>query len=109
MGLPVICTEHENQRSVVQQGGLFIDMRRNGRLTELLRSPDRPHLAHLGREGRRIVEQHYDLQVLKRRYLEEYVAIAASPSTLPVYSLRRKLASNLRNAVRASARLFHAV
>lgn len=106
MGLPVICTRHVNQRLIVKEG-VFVDMSRRGALTEALRSADRAELAALGRRGRAIAEREYDLRVLRRKYLEAYQRIAAAPSSLPRYSLRRKLGANLRNVVRQTLRLVH--
>lgn len=106
MGLPVVCTNHVNQRSIVKQG-LFIEMKRPGALTAALRDTDRARFAELGRRGRAIAEQHYDLQILKRQYLDRYREIAAAPSSLPNYSLKQKVMANLRNAIRRSAGAIH--
>ena len=106
MGLPVICTNHVNQRSIVQEG-LFIDMSRRGALTAALRDTGREALAEIGRRGRAVAERDYDLQRLKRKYVETYHRIAAAPSSLPGYTLKSRLAANLRNLVRRSARLVH--
>jgi glycosyltransferase involved in cell wall biosynthesis len=106
MGLPVICTDHVNQRSIVKEG-LFVDMAKPGALTAALRDTPRNRLEELGRRGRAIAERDYDLQVLKRRYLEQYRAIAAAPSSLPVYSFKTKLNANLKNLLRRSGRLIH--
>lgn len=106
MGLPVICTRHVNQRSIVKEG-IFVDMARRGALTEALRRADRAELAALGRRGRAIAERDYDLRVLRRKYLDAYRMIAAAPSSLPRYSLGRKLGANLRNIARQSLRLVH--
>ncbi|KFB77981.1 glycosyltransferase family 4 protein [Candidatus Accumulibacter cognatus] len=104
MGLPVICTNHRNQRAIVKEG-IFIDMRQAGALTKALRDTDRSTLAALGQRGRKIVLEHYDLAVLKRKYIERYDTIASSPTSLPTYSFANKLACNARNVVRLAARL----
>ena len=106
MGLPVICTNHVNQREIVKEG-IFIDIMKPGALTHALQSTSRRDLAALGRRGREIACQHYDLDVLKRQYLERYQAIAKAPNSLPTYSFRSKLASNARNAVRQATRLIY--
>lgn len=104
MGLPVFCTTHANQRLIVGDG-VFVDMQVPGALTAALRNTTPERRAELGRLGRARAEQHYDLRVLKQQYLDRYAAIAAAPSTLPTYSLQRKLAANLRNALRQSRQL----
>ena len=105
MGLPVACTDHPNQREIVREA-LFVDMRRPGALLAALRDTPRERLQALAQRGPAIVAEHYDLATLKRQYVERYAAIAASPSTLPRYSLRRKIAANLGNAWRRSTGLF---
>ena len=104
MELPVICTMHENQRSVVQEG-LFVDMTRHGELARLMRDRDAKCWAELGRMGRAVVEREYDLQVLKRRYLDRYAAMAAAPSSLPRYSWKTQAGANARNLWQRLARM----
>ena len=104
MGLPVVCTNHVNQRSIVQQGR-FIDMRHPAALTAALRPEARAELAQLGARGREIVAQTYDLSVLKQRYVEQYRAIHAAPSSLPTYSMQTQLRANVRNVLRSATRL----
>ena len=106
MGLPVFCTDHPNQKLIVQHG-LFVDMRRPGVLTAALRDTPPHKLVDLARQGRERAEQHYDLRVLKQQYLQQYETIATAPSSLPRYTLGRKLAANLRNVLRRSRRAFH--
>jgi glycosyltransferase involved in cell wall biosynthesis len=104
MGLPVICTNHRNQRALVKEG-IFIDVAKAGALTSALRDTDRDELVALGKRSRQIVLQHYDLSVLKRRYLERYQMIASSTVTLPTYSLGKRVVANARNVARGAARL----
>lgn len=106
MGLPVICTDHVNQRSIVKEG-LFVDMKRPGALAAALSGTDRAAFAALGRRGRAVAEHDYDLEVLKAKYLDAYRAIAAAPSTLPGYTLKTRIAANLRNVVRRIERMVH--
>lgn len=101
MGLPVICTNHANQRSIVKEG-IFIDMEQRGALTDTLRNADRNALAELGKKGRRIAEAEYDHDILRERYIQKYRSIAATPVDLPKYSLKGKLKANLRNALAKS-------
>ncbi len=101
MGLPVFCTDHLNQRQIVQEG-VFIDMRQEGALTTALNSIPSERLAELRRRGLAVAQQTYDWRVLVRRYLEQYSLIAAAPVHLPRYSWRSRLAANLRNLRRRS-------
>ncbi len=103
MGLPVVCTQHDNQRQLVQHG-VFIDMKQPGALTAALRDTPPAVLAEMGRRGREVVARHYDLQVLRQRYLDEYARIAAAPSSLPTHTLGRQVQAHARNALRRAAR-----
>lgn len=104
MGLPVVCTAHPNQRSIVQQG-VFIDMEKSGVLTDVLRSTSRQEWRALGQRGLQVARECFDLAVLKRLYLERYAAIAAAPAVLPRYTVKTKLAANAKNAWRRASRL----
>lgn len=99
MGLPVICTNHPNQKSIVQEG-IFIDMKQPGALNDVLKNRDPNVLKALAKKGRKIVETEYDLTVLKQRYIEKYTEIANSEVVLPKYSVTDKLRSNLSNFLR---------
>lgn len=105
-GLPVICTNHVNQRSIVQEG-IFIDMSKPGALAAALRGSNRETLARIGAKGREIAVANYDLKMLKERYLTKYREIAATAAQLPRYGMRVKLASNLHNALKGLNRLVH--
>lgn len=83
-GLPVFCTNHPNQRSIVKEG-IFVDMREAGALTRALQSRGRDELRSIGRRGREIAIEHYDLAKLKQGYLDAYRRIGRSPSTLPAF------------------------
>ena len=106
MGLPVICTDHINQREIVKEG-LFIDVMKPGALTQALLGSNRNELIALTRRGREIVEKHYDLAVLKRHYLTHYQRMGASALAPPVYSWRNKLASNAKNVARQLVQLVY--
>lgn len=96
MGLPVFCADNPNQRAIVKEG-LFVDMERRGALTAALRDTPRERLQELGRRGRHVVEQHYDLQVLKAQYLERYRSMATAPSSLLSYGPRSRGLLQLRS------------
>lgn len=99
MGLPVICSNHKNQRAVVKEG-IFIDVTKPGALTEALSHTDRATFVALGHRGQEIVREHYDLTVLKRQYLMRYQAISSAPVSLPIYSFQSKLVTNAKNGAR---------
>ena len=106
MGLPVVCSDHVNQRSIVREG-IFVDMRRPGALADALRHVDRSTLASLGKRGRRIAEQNFDLRVLRDAYLQRYAAIVQSPPNLPRFTFRTRLRAHVMNTVRSAADLLH--
>jgi len=105
MGLPVICTNHPNQRAIVKEG-IFIDVTRSGALAQAIRDADRAWLAELGRRGREIVLENYDLRLLKKHYIERYRWIAASTVRLPAYGWKNRLQANARNTARKLVRRF---
>jgi 1,2-diacylglycerol 3-alpha-glucosyltransferase len=106
MGLPVISTQHPNQRAIIQQG-LFIDMKAPGALSAVLRDTPKERLKELGRRGREVAQRDYDLHKLRSSYISRYHAIAASPSELPRYDLKAKLNANLGNALKRVARILN--
>jgi glycosyltransferase involved in cell wall biosynthesis len=96
MELPVFCTDHPNQKSIVKEG-VFIDMKTKGALTQALLETSKQTLGELGQRGRQIVEENYDLNTLRQRYIDWYSMIEKSKPILPRYTLTKKLVSNLRN------------
>jgi 1,2-diacylglycerol 3-alpha-glucosyltransferase len=104
MGLPVISTNHVNQRSIIMEG-IFIDMARTGALTSALRDSDRSTFASLGKRGRMLAEKNYDLKVLKQQYIERYRIIAAAPVSIPSYNFQNKIKSNIRNIFKGMGRV----
>lgn len=96
MGLPVISTNHPNQQSIIKDG-IFIDMSLSGALTAALRQRDPRVLAELGKKGVETAHRLYDIKVLRQRYLDTYARLAATPVSLPKYSLSSRLRSNIRN------------
>ncbi|MBN8449952.1 MAG: glycosyltransferase family 4 protein [Candidatus Accumulibacter sp.] len=100
-GLPVVCTNHQNQRSIVKEG-IFIDITKPGELTRVLRDTDREVLSTLGKRGRETVLKNYDLALLKQQYIKHYERIASCPVAMPEFSLKDKIAANAKNAVRSA-------
>lgn len=99
MGLPVISTDHPNQQSIIKDG-IFIDMSQPGALTTKLKQRDTRMLAELGRKGVKRARRFYDLKVLRQNYLDTYARLAATPVSLPKYTLSVQLRSNIRNILR---------
>jgi glycosyltransferase involved in cell wall biosynthesis len=99
MGLPVICTNHPNQKSIVKEG-LFINMSQAETLAQVLSIENRGSLKCFIEKGLAIAREHYDLQILKHQYIEHYQRISASAPQLPTYSLSKKLMAHLRNTLR---------
>ena len=99
MGLPVFCTDHVNQRSIVKDG-VFLDMRKAGVLTGALSQVNQTLLGSLRTKGPENAAKHYDLALLRQRYIDQYRRITDAPDSLPHYSLRTKVAANLGNGLR---------
>jgi len=99
MGLPVFCTDHVNQRSIVKDG-VFLDMRKAGVLTGALSQVNQTLLESLCTKGPENAARYYDLALLRQRYIDQYRRITDAPDSLPHYSLRTKVAANLGNGLR---------
>jgi glycosyltransferase involved in cell wall biosynthesis len=104
MGLPVYCTDHPNQRSIVRHG-VFVDMARPGALRSAFTARDPRQLGALAQQGRAWALEQYDLGQLKAEYLRHYRRLADAPSTLPAYTWRQAAGSHTRNLWRALRRL----
>lgn len=106
MGLPVFCTNHPNQRSIVREG-VFVDMARPGALAAALRDTSPERRSELGRRGREIAVAEYDLARLRERYIEVYRRVASSPMTLPAAAPSQRLKSQLRHALQRARQRLH--
>lgn len=105
MGLPVISTEHPNQRAIIQEG-IFVDMNAPGAVTAALQNTSRERFAELGKLGRAIAVRDYDLATLRQRYIDHYRAISAAPaSPLPRFTVGDQIQANARNLVKRARRL----
>lgn len=98
MGLPVFCTNHPNQRSIVRDG-VFLDMSQPGTLSRALKNRDQAQMAKLKANGPVVVSQHYSLTQLQKFYIEHYSTISKTVVSLSSYSLRAKLRHNLYGIV----------
>jgi 1,2-diacylglycerol 3-alpha-glucosyltransferase len=98
-GLPVICTNHPNQVSIVREG-IFIDVGKDGALSHVLSSNDRETFRRIGERARGIAESIYDERVLKYRYVEAYQRICALQPELPQWNWQRRIVANARNVVK---------
>jgi 1,2-diacylglycerol 3-alpha-glucosyltransferase len=108
MGVPVIATNHPNQRAIIEQG-IFVDMAKPGALSAALREATPEQLRELGRRGREVAVREYDLEKLRQRYVEHYSAIAAAPARLPRYSFAKRLGANARNSLKRATNLLKAI
>ncbi len=103
-GLPVICTHHANQRSIVQKG-IFIDMAKVGDLTAVLTADRRSDWPSIGRQGLEIARNQYDIQSLKKQYIAKYIEISGRAQPLPKWTLSRRMRQNLQGSWRSAIRL----
>lgn len=103
-GLPVVCTDHPNQRSIVKEG-VFVDMRKTGALTAALGDLRPSDIAELGERARFIACKYYDIDRLVCDYIAAYHRIASLPAVVPSYSLRHRIAANMRSALRKGREL----
>lgn len=105
MGLPVISTQHSNQRAIIQEG-IFIDMEQPGALTAALRDTPKERFAELAVRGRAVAERDYDLNKLKQRYIDQYRAISAAPAgELPRLTVGDRLGANAANLIKRARAL----
>lgn len=86
MALPVFCTSHPNQRSIVGEGGIFVDMRAPAALAAAVRQHSPDALAARGRAGRQVVERDFDQSMLPDRYVALYQRLADMPPQLPQWT-----------------------
>ena len=101
MGLPVICTDHPNQKAIVQQG-IFIDVRKPGALSSVFRDTSREELRDVGRRCLEVARRDYDLAGLKDAYKRQYARIANAPDSLPRHTMWRAMGSNFKGLVRSA-------
>lgn len=99
MGLPIICTNHSNQREIVKEG-IFVDMGAQGALSTALGRIDRVGLKELGQRSRRIAEQYYGADCVRDEYVRQYENLKALDVRLPQVSLSKRIGANVRNAIR---------
>jgi glycosyltransferase involved in cell wall biosynthesis len=99
MRLPVVATDHINQREIIKKG-VFVNMSKPGAVTAAVRALSPAERRRIGAELRAVVEEFYDLSKLKERYLAMYEDIVQRKIVIPRHSLRQKIAANLRNLVR---------
>jgi 1,2-diacylglycerol 3-alpha-glucosyltransferase len=96
MGLPVIATNHPNQRAIIGEGW-FVDMNATGAVAALLANESAASLRAMGERARASAVARYDLQALRQRYIAQYAAMAGHAAPLPRHGLKQRLLSNARN------------
>lgn len=105
MGLPVISTQHPNQRAIIQEG-IFIDMEQPGALTAAMRDTPNERFAELALRGRAVAERYYDLNKLKQCYVDQYRAISAAPAgELPRLTMGDRIGANAANLLKRARAL----
>lgn len=106
MGLPVFCSNHPNQRSIVREG-VFLDLSKPGPLRDALKTRDPAHMQTLRLAGPALVAENYALPLLRRRYLDQYARIAQQVSPLPQYDFEAKLKARAHSTIRRLRNLGH--
>lgn len=99
MGLPVVCSNHPNQRQIVREG-VFIDMRRQGALRAVLADTPRDEWSNLGLRGRGVALREYDFNVLRARYIDQLARLARHQVSLPRLTVGHRIGRHLVNSWR---------
>lgn len=94
MGLPVICSNHPNQQSIVREG-IFIDMSRPHALAATLASMEGRSLREVGQAGLQVARDHFDIRVLKQAYLSKYHEIRKHSTSLENWNIGKSLGRQL--------------
>jgi 1,2-diacylglycerol 3-alpha-glucosyltransferase len=100
MGLPVFCTDHPNQQSIVGDG-VFVNMSRPGALAAALQASTAEQRVQLGAKGRARATALFELDRLAERYVAEYTRMMQTPVRMPTLSRSRGLLAHLKSAARA--------
>lgn len=96
MGVPVIATGHINVKQILKNQ-VFINMKKEGELTKAIMGLDKGKREEIGKGGRKIVEAYYDLDKLKKQYIEMYSTIYGSEIVEKPYSFKDKIRNNIYN------------
>lgn len=101
MGLPVICTNHRNQREILKDA-IFIDVLKPGALMAAIHGLSAAEHARLAARGPQIVAEHYSISSLRDRYWAMYSR--ALTNKLPVARPSRadRIKAHIANALRGS-------
>jgi glycosyltransferase involved in cell wall biosynthesis len=102
MGLPVFCTNHPNQRSIVQEG-IFLDLNQPGTLRDALRQRDPALMEQLRLRGPELAAATFSLNQLQASYIAHYQKITTAAVSLPQYTLGTKVRDNLHTIYRRIA------
>jgi glycosyltransferase involved in cell wall biosynthesis len=96
MGVPVIAADDGNIRQILKNQ-VFIDMAKEGELAGAILGLDNKKRDEIGKNGRKTVEEHYDLARLKKRYVEMYSTICGSEISEKPYTFMDKARNNIHN------------
>lgn len=99
MGLPVICTNHQNQREILKEA-IFIDIEHPGALTSAIQNCSTAERARLSERGKQITAEYYSIEKLRGSYLRMYerAALERRPIARPTRAERVK--ANIANLFR---------
>ncbi|MCM8760793.1 MAG: glycosyltransferase family 4 protein [Candidatus Omnitrophica bacterium] len=96
MGIPVIASDNTNIRQILKNQ-VFINMKKEGELAKAIKNLGEEKRREISKNGRRVVEEYYDLAKLKSRYIEMYRKIYESQVKDKRYLFRDKIKNNICN------------
>jgi len=99
MGLPVICTNHQNQREILKEA-LFIDVEKPGALTSAITDTSAAERARLAQRGPQIVAEHYSIEKLRQSYLQMYTRAIQQKRPIARPTRLDRLKANVSNLLR---------
>jgi len=96
MGLPVISTNHPNQRSIIKFG-TFINMNKHGELRNALAIDKRQELKITCAPALAYTKTTYDLEKLRDAYIFNYKKITEAKSNIKTNQILKRIVSNINN------------
>jgi glycosyltransferase involved in cell wall biosynthesis len=99
MGLPVICTNHQNQREILKEA-LFIDVKKPGALTSAITDTSPAERSRLAQRGPQIVAEHYSIEKLREGYLQMYARAIQQKRPIARPTRLDRLKANVSNLLR---------
>lgn len=99
MGLPVICTDHRNQREILKEA-VFIDVEKPGALTAAIQGLSPAERARLAARGPQVVAEHYSIGKLRESYWAMYGRALAEKRPIPRPTRADRLKASVVNALK---------